>query len=323
MTPHTLVVLGTGGTIAGRAAQAADNIGYRAGEVPVDELLAGVALPAGVQVRCEQVAQIDSRNMDVAVWRALLAAVQRQLQDPAVRGVVVTHGTDTLEETAYLLHAALAPAKPVVLASAMRPATSAQADGPVNLADALALAALPGACGVLAVCAGLVHAGVDVRKVHNHRLEAFDSGEAGPVGTWEEGRWRAWRAWPQALARPGLLEALLATEYWPRVEWLTSHAGQGPGLVQALLVQRTQQLTEGKGRGEVLEGLLVAGTGNGTLHQGLEAALRQAEAEGVVVHRTTRCARGQVLPVAGRAFVISPLPPAKARLELVLQLLAP
>ena len=138
---RTVVVLGTGGTIAGRAASAQDNLAYRAGEVGVADLLAGVTLPQGVTAQCEQVAQSDSKDMDFATWCALSARCAHWLAQQDVDGIVVTHGTDTMEETAYFLQCVLAPVKPVVLTGAMRPATSAAADGPQNLVDALAVAA--------------------------------------------------------------------------------------------------------------------------------------------------------------------------------------
>ena len=316
-----VMVLGTGGTIAGRASNAADNIGYVAGEVPGTELLGDVPLPAGVQVQAQQVAQIDSKDMGPAVWRPLLAAVYAALQHPGVCGVVVTHGTDTLEETAYLLQRVLNPAKPVVLVSAMRPATATLRDGPQNLQDGLQLAAMPGARGVLAVCMGQVHSGLDVRKVHNHDVVAFDSGDAGRVGELREGRWTAWRPWPQLpAAADGLLAKLLSNTPWPRVEWITSHGGQDGFVVRAMLAA-TQAAVQQGDEAAVLKGLVVAGTGNGTLHHDLETALQQAQAAGVQVRRTTRLARGTVIDAGHSAIEVLALPPAKARLELMLEML--
>jgi L-asparaginase len=311
----TVMVLGTGGTIAGRAANAADNIGYKAGEVPVSELLGDVPVPASVQVHAQQVAQIDSKDMGPEVWRPLLAAVNAALQNPAVCGVVVTHGTDTLEETAYLLQRVLNPAKPVVLVSAMRPATAMLRDGPQNLQDGLQLAAMPGARGVLAVCMGQVHSGLDVRKVHNHNVVAFDSGDAGCVGELREGRWTQWRAWPElASTDSGLLDKLLGCVVWPRVEWVSSHAGQDGFAVRAMMAFVA--------KGEpALAGVVVAGTGNGTVHHDLEAALLEAQAAGVLVRRTTRVAQGSVIDAGNSAFDVSSLPPSKARLALMLDLL--
>jgi len=314
-----LIVLGTGGTIAGRAASATDNIGYKAGEVPVSDLLGDVPVPAGCAVEAEQVAQIDSKDMSDEVWRCLLAATQRHLARPDVLGLVVTHGTDTLEETAYLLQRVLNPAKPVVLVSAMRPASAALRDGPQNLADGLRLAATPGARGVVAVCAGRVHSAWDVRKVHNYQLEAFDSGDAGPVAVLEEGRLTCWRPWPQSPAdtfAPGLLDRLLSVTEWPRVEWITSHGGQTGAVVRALMRQKQTDAES-----PPLRGLVVAGTGNGTLNAGLQTALQDAMSQGVVVWRTTRCANGRVIEGADCPIPATPLPPAKARLELMLRLL--
>jgi len=278
--------------------------------------MAGVALPSGCTVEAEQVAQVDSKDMGPEVWRALLQAVARHLGRAEVRGIVVTHGTDTLEETAFLLQRTLSPAKPVVLVSAMRPATAPQPDGPQNLADGLAIAARPGASGVVAVCASRLHSAWDVRKVHNHRLDAFDSGEAGALGVLEAGRCRLWRPWPAAdqAVNSLLLDRLLSDRPWPRVEWITSHAGASGWMVRALVAQSARDP-------EPIQGLVVAGTGNGTLHASLEAALAEAQDQGVTVWVTTRCAWGEVIPVPGSRFPTTHWPPAKARLELMFQLL--
>jgi L-asparaginase len=318
MESETLVVLGTGGTIAGRARRAADLLGYRAGEVAVDELLHGIPLPAGLCVEAEQVAQIDSKDIGPPVWRALLERLRHHLARPGVRGIVVTHGTDTLEETAWLLQRVLGPDKPVVLTCAMRPSTALAPDGPQNLADALLVAAEPRARGVLAVCAGRIHAGAEVRKVHHYRLDAFDSGEAGPLGLVEQGSCRLMRPWPAATGiDQGLCQRLLDMP-WPRVECLLSHGGADGWLVRALLAQ-DQAL--GHDRQDRLRGLVVAGTGNGTLHEQLLQALQEAQLSGVKVWRSTRCASGRVIGQPSDAMAAVALPPAQARLALLLELI--
>jgi L-asparaginase len=152
-----IVILGTGGTIAGTAASAADAVGYTAAQIGVAQLVAAVPLLAQVPIECEQVAQLDSKDMDFETWQRLAASCAHHLARADVAGIVVTHGTDTLEETAYFLHRVLAAAKPVVLTGAMRPATSLQADGPQNLLDAVRVAQEPGARGVVAAMAGTVH----------------------------------------------------------------------------------------------------------------------------------------------------------------------
>lgn len=299
-----IVILGTGGTIAGKAASSTDNVGYTAAQVGVAPLLAaipsltgsnGAAQYGDYELVCEQVAQVDSKDMNFAVWQQLLARCAHWLAQPQVQGVVVTHGTDTLEETAYFLQAMLNPSKSVVLACAMRPSTAIAPDGPQNLIDALAVAALPGAQGVVAVCAGLIHSAVDVQKVHTYRLDAFSSGDAGPVGTVAEGELTLYRDWPSNRAIAGVdisytaIERIAKWTTLPRVEIVLNHADSDGAIVDALLAQ--QSVSPDKG----LRGIVVAATGNGTISTDLEAALRRAQAAGVVVWRSTRCAFGQVI----------------------------
>jgi L-asparaginase len=301
----TIVVLGTGGTIAGRAASARDNLGYRAGAVGIGELLRDVPAAQGLTVRAEQVANIDSKDMDFATWRALAQRCAHWLAQEEVAGIVVTHGTDTMEETAFFLQSVLAPVKPVVLTGAMRPATSAGADGPVNLADAIAVAASPAAQGVCVAFAGTLHGPEDVQKMHSYRLDAFSSGDAGPLGYVEEGRVRLLRAWPRA----GLLrtaQALPDPEQWPRVEIVMNHAGADGALVRTLVR-------------EGVAGIVAAATGNGTLRAELQEALLAAQDHGVSVLRSTRCAQGHVIALNGDPLPATPLSPVKARVQLLLQ----
>ena len=307
---NTLVILGTGGTIAGTSADAGDNVGYTAAQRSVADLLAGVPgladLP-GVTIEAEQVAQIDSKDIDIATWQQLAQRVAAHLARPEVTGLVITHGTDTLEETAWLLQRVLAPVKPVVLVAAMRPATALMADGPQNLLDAVALLRSPGAQGVLAVLAGRVHAAGRVRKVHPYRLDAFDSGDAGPLGVMEEGVLRRFQPWPDSGPALGLALLAVPAAEWPWVEIVHSHAAAGPRAILALLAAGVQ-------------GLVLAATGNGTLHQALQPALDQAAAAAVPVWRCTRCAAGVLVGAdTGPAGALSPW---QARVELTLRLLA-
>ena len=265
-----VVVLGTGGTIAGTSASADDNVGYTAAQRGVTELVAAIPALAQVPLETEQVAQFDSKDMGYAVWRRLAQRVEQHLARADVAGVVVTHGTDTLEETAWFLQRVLAPAKPVVLTAAMRPATALQSDGPQNLLDAVGVARAAGAHGVVAVLGGQVFGARDVRKVHPYRIDAFSAGDAGLIGVIEEGRLRLFRAWPQddaVLDDTGLPEDATA---WPFVAIVTSHAGAGGAVVSAL-------------RAAGVRGLVVAATGNGSVHRELEHALLEAQRDGVQV----------------------------------------
>lgn len=313
-----VIVLGTGGTIAGRAGTASDNIGYTAGEVGVADLLQGIDAPPGIGLEAEQVSQVDSKDMGFAIWRTLAQRCAHWLAEPDVAGIVITHGTDTLEETAFFLQSVLAPSKPVVLTCAMRPASALAPDGPQNVRDAIVVAATPKACGVVAVCAGTVHGALEVRKVHTYRLDAFDSGDAGPLAYVEEGTVRQLRCWPAADSAARIVfDRIAGAAAWPRVEILASHAEARGTLVDALLDERR------RGAVEPVQGIVLAATGNGTLHHALEAAALRAQAEGVAVVRATRCAEGRILPRSDQSLRdAGALSPFKARIALMLELLS-
>ncbi len=320
-----IVFLGMGGTIAGMAQSAADNVGYTAAQKSVEQLLEAIPtlrLTLGnLDLLTEQVAQVDSKDIAWSHWRALATRAFQHLESPDVASLVITHGTDTLEETAFFLSRVLPPAliarKPVVLTCAMRPASSMSPDGPQNVLDAVAVARSEQAAGVLVVCAGAVHAARTVQKVHPYRLNAFDSGDEGPLGFVEEGvvRWR-YTAADLHSPRQAFVMARLNRELWPRVEIVMNFAGASGAVVRALLAQPTAG-------DQVVRGIVVAGTGNGSVHEDLEAALREADHIGVQVVRSTRCPQGIV--VAGSApaeFRHSEgLSPVKARVALMLDLM--
>ncbi len=302
-----VVILGTGGTIAGTAASAADAVGYAAAQLGVGHLVAAVPGLSELELECEQIAQLDSKDMDYTTWQALAARAAFHLSRADVAGVVVTHGTDTLEETAYLLHRVLAPFKPLVLTAAIRPATSIAADGPQNLLDAVTTARDANAHGVLVAIGGRVWAGAQLRKMHSYRIDAFWAGDAGPLAVLEEGTLRWFGEAPRAEAL-GLEQLARDAAQWPRIEIVMSHTGATSQLVDALVAQG-------------VHGIVAAGTGNGTLHRDLEAALLRAQAAGVQVLRSTRCAAGSVI---GQTLLRSAgaLSPPQARVELLLELLA-
>ena len=313
MHQKKIVILGTGGTIAGTASNASSNIDYTAAQVGVSQLVGSVKGLSGA-VETEQVAQIDSKDMSFEVWTAVANRLQHHLARNDVHGVVITHGTDTLEETAYFLQAVLNPTKPVVLTCAMRPASALAPDGPQNILDATTVAKHEGARGVVVVCAGSIHSAQDVQKIHTYQLNAFGSGDAGAIGFIEENSLKLVRNWPEAQS----LSAQSATENiailnqiksWPRVEIVMNYAGASGALVDALVDQGVR-------------GLVVAGTGNGTVHHSVQAALLKAQAQGVRVIRSTRCTQGRVLSRTDDSFPSSNgLSPVKARIGLMLSLM--
>lgn len=303
------VILGTGGTIAGRAASGSDNVGYTAAQLSVASLVAGVPALAAWPIEAEQVAQLDSKDMTHSAWAQLAQRAAAHLARPKVDGIVVTHGTDTLEETAYFLHRMLGPTKPVVLTAAMRPATSLQADGPQNLLDAVTMARERGACGVVVAMGGRVHRADEIRKIESYRIDAFSSGQGGPLALIEEGVVRQLRPWPD---EPGLGLSMAPAGHlpWPWVEIVLSHADADPRAVDALTAAGVR-------------GLVVAGTGNGTVHEQLQPALQRAQAAGVEVLVTSRCAFGGVVGGAIDSVAwMGRLSAPQARVELLLRLLA-
>lgn len=305
-----LVVIGTGGTIAGTAGDATDAVGYRAAQRGVADLIAAVPALSAWSIETEQAAQLDSKDMSFEVWQTLAERIAHHLARDDLQGIVVTHGTDTIEETAWFIARVLAPAKPVVFTAAMRPATSIQADGPQNLIDAVTLASDPAARGVLAAVAGKAWPAAGLRKSHTYALDAFDAGDAGPLATMAAGR-VVWHAIAPAQPKPlGLARIACDVAGWPRVEIVANHAGADGAIVDALVALPDRPL----------RGLVVAGTGNATLHTRLAGALERAQERGVSVLCCSRVPRGPVIATQSRFETIS-MTPWQARVELILRLL--
>ncbi|SMF59861.1 L-asparaginase [Trinickia caryophylli] len=310
-----VAVLATGGTIAGSAADAARTAGYQAGVVGVDKLLAAVpALAAVADVSAEQVASIDSKDLDAALWTTLARRIDELAARDDVDGIVVTHGTDTLEETAYLLHLTVKTAKPVVLTAAMRPSSALSADGPLNLLGAVTVAAHRAAHGqgVLVAFNNRIHSARDIVKTSTYAVDAFQSPEVGALGWVQDGRVEFQRS----VVRPHTAATPFAVgDTWPGVEVVPSYAGASRLAVDALVAAR-------------VNGIVVAGTGNGSIHASVQAALGDAVQQGIAVVRASRVGSGHVMrngaaPDDALGFVSAgSLNPYKARVLLMLALAA-
>ncbi|RZT41912.1 asparaginase [Cupriavidus agavae] len=310
---HRIVVLATGGTIAGSARSAASSAQYQAATVPVSDLVQAVPALADVaRIEAEQVAQVDSKDMSFDLWARLAARVAHWSAAEDVAGIVITHGTDTLEETAMFLHLTQAAPVPVVLTAAMRPSTSLSADGPLNLLDAVRVAANPAARGkgVLVVLNQQIHAARDAAKLHTSAVDAFGSPIAGPLGFIQDACVRFTRT-PVGLESP----RLPVPETWPMVEIVASYAQPGTVMVDALTSAGAK-------------GIVVAASGNGSIHETLAGALANAAGAGVAVVRSSRTGAGHVaiparpVPAAGIFVSAGDLNPCKARVLLLLALAA-
>ena len=280
--PH-IVVLGTGGTIAG--VEAGDgSLGYDAGAIGIDALLEGVpGLAKLARLSGKSIATIGSQDMDDALWLELAGEVDRQLSSDGVDGIVITHGTDTLEETAYFLNLVVHHDKPVVLTGAMRPATALSADGPLNLYNSVALAASEKARGhgVLVLANDLIHAAREVTKTNTLFVQAFESPNRGPIGAMQYGRFQLFRSPHRAHTLRSTLSTEGLTEL-PRVDVVYAHANMRPDLIDAAVSFGAR-------------GIVLAGVGNGNAaHAALDALVRARE-RGVVIVRSTRTSSGAVL----------------------------
>ncbi|MFM0201534.1 asparaginase [Paraburkholderia fungorum] len=310
-----IAVLATGGTIAGAAADATNTSGYQAGVVGVDQLLAVVpALSTVARIAAEQIASVDSKDMAMALWTTLAQRINTLLAEDDVDGVVVTHGTDTLEETAYLLHLTIKSDKPVVLTAAMRPASALSADGPLNLLNAMTVAANAGARGqgVLVAFNNRIHSARDVVKTSTYAVDTFQSPEIGALGWVQDGRVEFQRS----VVRPHTRAAeFVIGAKWPHVEVVVSYAGVTRIAVDALVAAGVR-------------GIVVAGTGNGSIHAAMQQALADAASQGVAVVRSSRVGSGHVMRNGAAAddalgFISAgSLNPYKARVLLMLALAA-
>lgn len=310
--PVSLRVLATGGTIAGVASSAASSTDYQPATLGVDTLLDAVpALRDVARVDGRQIAAIDSRNASPAFWVTAGRAVQDALDDPAIDGVVVTHGTDTVEETAWYLHLTLKSNKPVVMVAAMRPASSLSADGPLNLLNAARVAADPRAAGrgVMLVLNHQIFGARGTRKIHTMRPDAFGSTD-GMIGQVHDAMidWGMRSEYPHTMNTPFTIDTPLA-----QVEILMAYAGASPALIDAV-------------RASGASGLIWAGSGNGSASDDALVELRRAASAGMVVVRASRTGNGPVhkqehdVSEAERLLNAGTLNPVQARVLLMLAL---
>ncbi len=279
-----VVILATGGTIAGAGASAANSATYQAAKVPVDKLLASVPeLGNLAQVRGEQVFQIASESFTNEHLLQLARRVSALAKQADVDGIVITHGTDTLEETAFFLNLTVHTTKPIVVVGSMRPGTALSADGALNLYNAVATAASPAAAGkgVLVTMNDEINTGRDVTKAANIRPDAFKS-PWGPLGMVVEGQ----TYWFRAPAKRHTVNSEFDIDQissLPQVDIAYGHGGVSPVAYQALAASGAKALIH-------------AGTGNGSVSKDVVPALRELRAKGVQVIRSSR--------IDGGGFVI-------------------
>lgn len=275
-------IMATGGTIAGRGASATE-AGYEPSEVAVEELIQNVPeIKDLAEVSGEQVLQVSSQHITPDDWLTIGKAVNQAVADDGVDGVVITHGTDTMEETAYFLHLTVPSDKPVVLVGSMRPGTAMSADGAMNLFNAVSLAGHPEARGkgVLLTLNERVYGARDVTKGNTTNPATFQARNTGPMGSVFFGEVNLYEAPIQTHTAESEFR-IDDLESLPQVDILYGYAGDSSHLVEAAVASGAK-------------GIVFAGVGNGNFNPEVEAALAKAREEGVAVVRSARAGSGHV-----------------------------
>lgn len=314
MHKPNIVILATGGTIAGSIDSQIKTTGYTAGVVGVDTLINAVPeIKNLANVSGEQVSNIDSANMTDEIWLKLAKRVNELLADSEVDGIVITHGTDTMEESAYFLHLVVKSDKPVVLVGAMRPSTAMSADGPKNLYNAVALASNVDSKGkgVMVMMNDRVQSARYVSKTHALNVEAFSSPNVGDIGYVLDGE-VFFHFTPAHLYTTTSSFDVSGLKSLPKVDILYSYANDGSGVAAEALFKNGTK------------GIVVAGTGAGSIHIDHKNMLKKLIEQGLVVVQSSRVNAGLITASqedSALGFIgARDLNPQKARVLLMLAL---
>lgn len=307
-----VIILATGGTIAGMGHEESSTQ-YKAGEVPVEDLLKAVPeMNAYAQLKTEQIANIGSQDMDVETWLKLSNRINAIFDNDEADGIVITHGTDTMEETAYFLSLTVHSSRPVVMVGAMRPSNALSQDGNRNLRDAVAVAAdkMSQEIGVVVAMNEKIIPAQTVDKTSTTNVDAFDSRNFGPIGRILDGK----------VYYPHLYKADVAKQFdvsdfgtLPRVDIVYGYVDAEPQIVDFSVKNGAL-------------GIVYAGVGNGNFSASVQTALVNAVEDGLIVVRSSRIGKGYVtanneVDDDGLGFIASnALNPQKARILLMLAL---
>ena len=312
-----IVILATGGTIAGAAASGTQ-AGYTSGAVTIDAMIKAVpGITDLATIKGEQVSNVGSQDMSFAIWLTLASRINELAKSSGVDGIVITHGTDTMEETAYFLNLTVKTDKPVVMVGSMRPSTAVSADGPLNLYNAVGVAADPNAKGrgVLVVMNDWIHGAHSLTKTSTTAVQTFMSPVRGLIGVANYGKNDFYRT-PEWRHTTKSEFAVTAATKLPRVDIIFVAADSSADLIDAAVANGAK-------------GIVIAGVGNGNMPKACVTAAANAVKKGVVVVRSSRVVTGNVgrnveLNDDEMGFIASDeLNPQKSRILLMLALLKP
>jgi L-asparaginase len=309
-----ILILATGGTIAG-AGKSSDRASYTAGKIPVSDLIS--AIPGVEQIADitgEQIASVGSQDMSIEIWLKLASRINEAFSKNQADGIVITHGTDTQEETAYFLDLVVSHDKPVVLTGSMRASTAISADGPKNLYDAIIVAANHASRGkgVLVSFNESIYDSREVMKLSTTKVNAFGSPNSGPIGQVYDGKVEFYKT-ANRESIVGAPFSVTINEKLPKVEIVYMYADASPEYLKQLIQQK-------------VDGIIIAGVGNGNFSKAFTEAIKLAISHGIVVCRASRCVMGRVVmngevdDEALGTIVADDLNPQKARILLMLGL---
>jgi L-asparaginase len=310
-----IVILATGGTIAG-AGVSSTGSAYTSGKVKIDAMIDAVPnIRDLANLRGEQIASVGSQDMSVKVWIDLANRINELLATKDVDGIVITHGTDTQEETAYFLNLVVKSDKPVVLTGSMRPSTALSAEGPLNLYNAVALAAKPNAkgYGVMVVMNDEIHAAKDIKKMITTPVQTFQSPQEGMIGTVIFGDVLFFHK-PSGLHTTNSEFSVKGVTSLPRVDIVYTCADVSPDLIDLMVKAGAK-------------GIVIAGVGDGNMNEGTLQAAKRATKAGIPVVRASRVPigavliKGEIVDADYGTISSDELNPQKARVLLMLSLL--
>lgn len=308
-----IAILGTGGTIAGFIDSTIATTGYTAGAIDIDVLIKAVPQIRDLaDISWEQIANIDSSNMCDEIWLRLAKKIAKLFAE-GIDGVVITHGTDTMEETAYFLNLTIKSDKPVVLVGAMRPSTAISADGPKNLYNAVALVANKEAKnkGVMVAINDKILSARGVVKTHSLNVDAFSSPDFGDLGYIVDGKVFFYNNVTKAHTKNAPFDVSKLTSL-PKVDILYSYSNDGSGVAAKALFEHGTK------------GIAVAGSGAGSIHKNQKDVLKELLKKGLKVVVSSRVVAGCVAVSDSDeklGFISAEdLNPQKARVLLILAL---
>jgi L-asparaginase len=309
-----VIILATGGTIAGAGASS-DRAGYTAGKIPIDQLIGSIPTVKKIaDISGEQIASVGSQDMTIDVWKKLAVRINEIYAKKEADAVVVTHGTDTQEETAYFLDLVVPSEMPVVLTGSMRPATAISADGPKNLYDAITVAIDPKTKGrgVLVSFNEGIYDAREVMKMSTTKTNAFGSPNTGAVGQAYDGRVEYYSKSEREVNLQSPV-VITADTKLPRVDIVYMYADAPSDQIDMLISKK-------------VDGIVIAGVGNGNFNKAYMDAVKRAVAAGIIVCRASRAPSGRVVlhdeindDELG-TIVSDDLTPQKARILLMLGL---